>query len=158
MPVPAHPYLPLLGGAPPPRVEIWYLLGIKMWLTKNLQVYFRVCHENFRRPPPPPCFAWLMIIVKRQNCSCLSVLIGVPEACSKILRVSRITRIVDMIFFLDNFDVNFLASPLCKSFCVCSDYYYYYYYICISVSDSVFHVTFLLLYYLHFGSNRNINQ
>ena len=116
---------------PPPGVEIWYLLGIKMWLTKNLQVYFRVCHENFRRPPPPPpqCFAWLMIIVKRQNCSCLSVSIGVPEACSKILRVSRITRIFDMIFFLDNFDVNFLASSLCKSFCVCSYYYYYYIYI-----------------------------
>ena len=59
-----------------------------------------------------------------------------------------------MIFFLDNFDVNFLASPLCKSFCVRSYYYYYCYYI--SVSDSgVFHVIFLLLYYLHFGSNRN---
>ena len=34
-----------------------------MWLTKNLQVSFRVCHENFLRapyhlhigrPPPPP--------------------------------------------------------------------------------------------------------
>ena len=41
------------GCPPPPRVEIWHLLGIKMWLTKNLQVYLRVCHENFRRPPPP---------------------------------------------------------------------------------------------------------
>ena len=64
--------------------------------------------------------------------------------------MSRITRIFDMTFFVDNFDVNFFALSLCKSFCVSSYYYYYYY---ISVSDSVLHVMPLLLYYLHFGSN-----
>ena len=25
-----------------------------MWLTKNFQVSFRVCHENFPQAPPPP--------------------------------------------------------------------------------------------------------
>ena len=55
-----------------------------------------------------------------------------------------------MTFFLNNFDVNFFALSLCKSFCVSSYYYYYYY---VSMSDSVFHVIVLLLYHLHFGSN-----
>ena len=124
-----------------------------MWLTKNLQVCFRVCHENFRRPSPlpPRVYCSANDLAKRQNYSCLSVN-RCSEACSKILRVSRITRIFDMIFSFDNFDVNFLASPLCKSFCV-NSYYYYYYYYYISVTDSVFHVIFLLLYYLHFRSN-----
>ena len=57
-------------------------------------------------------------------------------------------RITDMIFFFDNFDVNFFA--LCKLFCASSYYYYYYY---ISMSGSVFHIILLLLYHLHFGFN-----
>ena len=64
--------------------------------------------------------------------------------------VSRITGILEMIFSLDNFDVIFFASSLCKSFCVSSSYYYYYY---ISVNDSLFHVILLLLYHLHFDYN-----
>ena len=40
-----------------------------MWLTKHVQVSFRVHHDNFQRPPLPLsyCFAQLVIIVKRQN-------------------------------------------------------------------------------------------
>ena len=115
-----------------------------------------------RTPPPPPMFClandhckasklFLFILVNRcsgslfQNSQHQLLLIEMG-----LYLVSRITSIFDMIFSLDNFDVTFFASSLCKSFCVSSYYYYYYY---LSVSDSVFHVILLLLYYLHFGSD-----
>ena len=33
--------------------KFWCLLGVKTWLTKNWQVSFRACHENFLRAPLP---------------------------------------------------------------------------------------------------------
>ena len=58
------------------------------------------------------------------------------------------SRITDMIFFLDNFDVNF--SNCVNRFVLALIITILY---SISMSGSVFHIILLLSYHLHFGFN-----
>ena len=66
--------------------KFWYLLGVKMWLMKDLQVCFKAPHENFWLAPlptfywepPPPVFC--LANDHCQNCSCLIV-----NGCSRSL-------------------------------------------------------------------------